>query len=87
MATNVDLKDILHAVHGVDFPTSRGQLVGAAKDIGGNGNVIRILERLPDRTYASAEDLTQEVQRAYAAVNSAAEVRPGATSGTSAAKG
>ena len=76
MATNVDQKDILHAVHGVDFPTSRGQLVGAAKDIGGNGNVTRILEHLPDRRYASATDLTEEVQRAYAAANSAGDVLP-----------
>ncbi len=80
MPANVDLKDILHAVHGVDFPTSRGQLMGAATDNGGNGNVILVLEHLPDRTYDSATDLTEEVQRVYAAA-SAGDTRPAATNG------
>ena len=67
----VDPKDFLHAFHGLDFPASRSQLVGAAKDTGGlNGNVMLILEQLPERMYATTKDLIDEIQRMYVATNS-----------------
>ncbi len=50
MPTMVDPKDFLHAFHGLDFPASRSQIVGAAKDTGGlNGDVVLILEQLPEQ--------------------------------------
>ena len=83
MPTNPDAKDFLHALHGVTFPASRSELVGAAKDTGGlNGDVILALEQLPERTYATADDLTEEIGRIYAAMGVAA-VPPAAASAIS----
>ena len=66
MPASVDPKDFLHACHRLDFPASRSQIVGAAKDTGGlNGDVLLILEQLPERMYATPEDLTAEIQRIY----------------------
>ena len=63
MQTNVNAKDFLHAFHGLDFPASRSQIVGAAKDTGGlNGDVLLFLEQIPERMYATAKDLTDEIQ-------------------------
>lgn len=76
MPTNVDAKEYLHALHGITFPASRSQIVGAAKDTGGlNGNVILALEQLPERMYVSAKDVTEEVLRTYEATNSGGDVQ------------
>jgi hypothetical protein len=73
-------KDLLHAFHGLDFPASRSQIVGAAKDTGGlNGNVIPMLEQLPERMYATTKDLTEEVQRMYAVTNSDGDIQSAAS--------
>ena len=84
MPANVDPKDFLHAFHGLDFPASRSQILGAARDTGGlNGDVILILERLPERMYATAKDLTEEVQRSYAATSSDGDIQQAAASAVS----
>lgn len=81
MPSDVDPRDFLHAFHGLDFPASRSQIVGAAKDTGGlNGDVIVILEQLPERMYATAEDLTEEIQRSRLKINSGGDIQPAAAS-------
>lgn len=81
MSTNLDPKDFLHAFHGLAFPASRTQIVNAAKDTGGlNGNVILILEQLPERSYATTRDLADEVQRTYLATNSDGAIQSAAAS-------
>jgi hypothetical protein len=84
MPVNVDPKDFLHALHGLEFPASRSQIVGAAKDTGDlNGDVMLILEQLPERMYATAKDLTEEIQRTRLATNSDGDIQSAATSGIS----
>ena len=84
MPTNPDPKDFLLALHGVDFPASRSQIVNAAKDTGGlNGDVLLVLEQIPERTYASPQDLTDEVQRTYGATNSNGDIQSAAASAIS----
>jgi Protein of unknown function (DUF2795) len=76
MQTNAEPKEFLHAIHGLDFPASRIQIVNAAKDTGGtNGEVIIVLEHLPERMYATAKDLTDEIQRTYEATSSSSDVQ------------
>jgi Protein of unknown function (DUF2795) len=76
MTTMVDAKDFLHAFHGLDFPASRSQIVGAAKDKGGlNGDVLLILEQIPERMYSTMEDLTAEIQRVYEPTSTAGEIQ------------
>jgi hypothetical protein len=81
MPTTADQKDFLHALHGVDFPASRIQIVNAAKDTGGlNGEVVSLLEHIPERTYATAQDLTDEVLRTFEATNPGSAGEPAAAS-------
>lgn len=84
MTTMADPKDFLHAFHGLDFPASRSQIVNAAKDTGGlNGDVLLILEQLPERMYASAEDLTQEVQCVHVTTSSNGDIQSAAATAIS----
>jgi hypothetical protein len=84
MATIVDPKDFLHALRGLDFPASRSQIVGAAKDTGGlNGNVLLILEQLPERTYETSKDLTAEIQRIYEPSSTNGDVQSAAATAVS----
>ena len=84
MPPNVEPKDYLHALHGVTFPASRSQIVGAAKDTGGlNGSVMLVLEQLPERMYATAEDLAKEIRRTYAPASGSGDVQPAAPSAIS----
>jgi hypothetical protein len=84
MTTNADPKDFLHALHGVDFPASRSQIVNAAKDTGGlNGDVLLILEQLPERMYVTAEDLTAEVQRTYEPASTNGDIQSAAATAIS----
>lgn len=84
MTTITDPKDFLHAFHGLDFPASRTQIVNAAKDTGGlNGDVLLVLEQLPERMYATAEDLTEEVQRVHVATSSNGDIQSAAATAIS----
>lgn len=84
MPVNVDPKDFLHAFHGLTFPASRSQIVGAAKDTGGlNGDVLLILEQLPERMYVTAKDLTDAIQRTQVTTDGGTDVQPAAPSAIS----
>ncbi len=84
MPPNVEPKDYLHALHGITFPASRSQIVGAAKDTGGlNGSVMPVLEQLPDRMYATAEDLAEEIRRTYVPASDSGDAQPAAPSAIS----
>ena len=64
---NAELDEYLRAFEGLEYPTSRSAVINRAADTGGlDTEVLLTLERLPDRTYDSRDDLLQEVERAYA---------------------
>ncbi|HEY7801763.1 MAG TPA: DUF2795 domain-containing protein [Dehalococcoidia bacterium] len=66
MATNADADEFLRALHGLEFPASRAQILNAAKDKGGlDTEVLYIFGQLPDRTYETAEELRAAVAHAY----------------------
>jgi hypothetical protein len=60
-------KEFERALSGVDFPASRSALLRAAQDKGGiDTEVPHILERIPDATYETPDDLFEAVEREYA---------------------
>jgi uncharacterized protein DUF2795 len=66
MPTNADADEFMRALHGLDFPASRAQVVNKAKDKGGlDTEVLYIFEQLPDRTYETPEELRAAVIDAY----------------------
>ena len=68
MATNADADEFMRALHGLDFPASRDQILNEAKDKGGlDREVLYIFGQLPDRTYETAAALRGAVLDAYAA--------------------
>jgi hypothetical protein len=82
MQPNADPEEYIQALHGLEFPASRSQIVNKARDKGGlDTEVIAMFERLPDRTYENAQDLRGELVRAYrAGVPPAGEPEPAAPS-------
>ena len=54
---------IAHALHGIDFPKEKEEIISYAKQHEGQDNpdVIDVLERLPDRRYDSMADIEKGV--------------------------
>ena len=59
-------QEFREAVAKVDFPASRDAIILKARDRGGlDREVFHILGYISDRTYESAEDVEQEIDRIY----------------------
>jgi len=70
-------KDFEVAFTGLDFPTSKAAVVNRARDNGGlDREVKEIIVKLPDRTYASLEELQEAVRAAYLAEGVAEDAVP-----------
>jgi hypothetical protein len=54
-------RDIRDYLIGMRFPASKQQLVEAVQVQGATRFVVRLFEHLPEREYASAEDVTGEL--------------------------
>ena len=79
--TNAGPEEFMKSLAGVDFPTSKARIVGAAKDKGGfDTEVMHVLERIADRSYDDAADLTTEVRRVYATDGGLGDAGPAAPS-------
>jgi hypothetical protein len=48
-------------VKGLDYPASKTSIVAAAREASLGSTIQDALNRLPDREYADAEDLTKEL--------------------------
>ncbi len=48
---------------GIDYPVSKEDLVNHARDKGADENIIEALEKLPEQTYESANDVSQAIGR------------------------
>ncbi len=66
MATNADPDEFMRALHGLEFPASRAQILNSAKDKGGlDTEVLYIFGQLEDRTYETTDELRAAVAQAY----------------------
>lgn len=86
---NADPQEYLRALDGLDFPASLPAIVRRARDTGGlDTEVMFVLERMPERTYASLDDIGEEIRRVYDEVGGLPDGGPAAPSGvTGEAKG
>jgi hypothetical protein len=48
---------------GLDYPVSKQDLIGKAKEAGAEDNVLEALERIPDQDYESPVAVSREVGR------------------------
>lgn len=65
-ANQFDPRDLDRALEGLEFPASRDAILRTAADKGGiNGNVLVVLERIPDQSYDSRDQLEAAVAEAY----------------------
>ncbi|HPW70045.1 MAG: DUF2795 domain-containing protein [Deltaproteobacteria bacterium] len=55
----VSTAEVLEAVKGIDLPKSKSELVDYARSRNVSQDIIDILNRLPDRQYGTASDITQ----------------------------
>jgi hypothetical protein len=56
------------ALGGLEYPVSRAGVINHARDHGGvDAEAIAVVEQLPDREYASADDLREALLAVYAA--------------------
>lgn len=55
--------NILKHIKGLDFPASRQEIIDYAKEHGGSetGDVIKALNRIPDRTYETPAGIMHEI--------------------------
>ncbi len=54
---------VMQALRGLTYPLGRDDLVREAAGRGAPAELLDLLSRLPDRVYASAEDVAEELQR------------------------
>ncbi len=48
---------------GIDYPAKKDELVSQARDNGASNEVRQTLERLPEKTYNSPNDVSEEIGR------------------------
>jgi hypothetical protein len=73
-ATRVDFRD---AFAGIAFPTSKSGVLNKCRDCGGiDREVFAILLQLPNRPFASLDDLQEAVRAIYLAVGVAPDDLP-----------
>lgn len=49
------------SLSGIDYPASKDELMSRARDEGASDAVRQTLERLPDRTYDSPNDVSEAI--------------------------
>ncbi len=55
----VSTADVMQAVSGIDLPKSKQEVVDYAKKKGASGEVMSALQKLPERQYEDATDITE----------------------------
>jgi len=60
-AEKVSPPPIQKHLKGADYPASKDALLTRAKEQDAPGNVLSLLERLPDKTYSSAKEVQKAV--------------------------
>jgi hypothetical protein len=58
---NVTAMDIQKHLSGIDFPCDKQTLIKQAKDKGAPGDVVGMLNSLPNRQFESMEDVSSEL--------------------------
>jgi hypothetical protein len=70
-------RDYERAFEGIEFPASYSEITKRARDTGGiDREVHEMIGRLPDRQYASLDDLFAELRAVYASAATPAEAIP-----------
>ncbi len=49
------------SLSGIDYPASKDELVSRARDSGASDEVRQTLDRLPDKTYNSPNDVSEAI--------------------------
>lgn len=64
---HAERREFEHAISGIDFPASQSAIYQKSKDKGGlDTEVPFILERVPERTYDTMDELWAAIERVYA---------------------
>ncbi len=58
---NVDPGQISQLLNKLPFPISKNDLVQKAQQAGANDQIVGVLNRLPDKTYNSPQDLQNDL--------------------------
>jgi Protein of unknown function (DUF2795) len=58
---SIDFGQIQQLLSTVKFPVSKNTLIEAAKQHGTNDQITGLLQRLPDKTYNSPQDIQNEL--------------------------
>ena len=56
--------DVAGALHGIDFPTSKSELIAYADEHGCGDAVIRALDHLPERVYENMAEVERDLTTA-----------------------
>jgi hypothetical protein len=59
---NIDPKFVNQVLNKVPYPISKTQLIQEAQQLGVNPQVMSVLQRIPDKTYNSSQDLEKELK-------------------------
>lgn len=59
---NIDANLVNQILSKLPYPISKAQVVQMAQQHGANAQIMGVLQRLPDKTYNSAQDLENEMK-------------------------
>ena len=59
---NIDTNLVNQILSKLPYPISKTQVIQMAQQHGASGQVMGVLQRLPDKTYNSAQDLENELK-------------------------
>jgi Protein of unknown function (DUF2795) len=59
---NIDANLVNQILSKLPYPISKTQLLQTAQQHGANAQVMSVLQRLPDKTYNSSQDLENELK-------------------------
>ena len=58
---SINSGQISQLLNKIPFPIGKADLVRQAKQMGANNQIVSVLERLPDKTYNSSQELQKEL--------------------------
>lgn len=61
MATKISPAEVQSALSGVEYPATKQELIGQAKDNNADDSVVNALQGLPNREFNSPADVTGEL--------------------------
>ena len=59
---NIDANLVNQILSKLPYPISKTQVIQMAQQYGASGQVMGVLQRLPDKTYNSSQDLENELK-------------------------